>query len=532
MADRILIRSSEARWPAFLLCGCGVAVIITGIVVGIVANNIWLALTLGCVGLVMLFASLFIEAKRIRDLMWITLEPNRFTVTDNIGERSFNDDDIVSIALQYKDNFDNGNHTSTTRTFRVWVVSSADRPELIEMKSKIKLGDADPLHGYISRVVKLLKNRADNERLKNLSVLGEGWELTGKSLILRDPKNGESETPLTDIVSCMNIEEKLKLWKRGEDNAFAHVPLNAANAHLLHLFLEEELAKRPDAEKNEQPTGQLGRIIFERKPKKGIGVAMLVLAGLLVLLVIIMVGFAAGGNNRDAEPLVIMAIAFAVISALLGLAAWISFKSLFRCHQFGVYQRGIIGEKKLLYSEVDAFTCSATRHYHNGAYIGTHLKLAFIPKAELNKPKIVYKTTVKNVDSSLDSMRDEIAKMIGSRMYREVKEGKTVKWNETLTLEPGQLRYIPAAFFGKNPPQTIAYQLISGQNLQQGTLSLFQRGKPKPIVSTGSTTQNFFPGYFAFLALWEDARTQPAPSPVPVAEVEFPDRRSNDFNQQ
>ena len=122
MPDRILIRSTESRWPAFLLCGFGVAVIITGIIVGVAANNLWLALALGGIGLIMLFASFFVEAQRVRQLMWIILEPTRFTIIDNIGERSFNDDDIVSIALQYKDNFENGNRTSITRTFRVWVV--------------------------------------------------------------------------------------------------------------------------------------------------------------------------------------------------------------------------------------------------------------------------------------------------------------------------------------------------------------------------------------------------------------------------
>ncbi|HQR09225.1 MAG TPA: hypothetical protein PLN21_20555, partial [Gemmatales bacterium] len=279
------------------------------------------------------------------------------------------------------------------------------------------------------------------------------------------------------------------------------------------------------------PAGQLGRIIFERKPKKSTGVTLVVVAGILFLITAVMIlgMFAPGGGPKDREPVTILGCVLAVISVVFVLVAWFSFKSLFRCHEYGVYQRGIMGEKKLLYSEVEAFTYSATRHYHNGAYIGTHLKLAFVPRVELTKPKVVYKTTVKNVDSSLDQMRDEIAKMIGSRMYREVKEGKSVKWNEALTLEPGLLRYIPSAFFGKKPPEAVAYQTISGHNLQQGTLSLFQRGKPKPIVSTGSTTRNFFPGYFAFLALWEDARANPSPAPIPVTEAEFPDVGKNEF---
>ncbi len=534
MADRILIRSSESRTPAILVGGGGVVTIIFSIVVVFVWGNIWFGLIKVGVGVIMLLAAFFMEAKRIREMMWITLEPARFTITDNIGERSFYDDDIVSISLQYKNNFDNGNHTSTTRTFQVWVVSSADRPEQIEMKSKIKVGDADPLHDYINRIVKLLKDRADNERLKSLSVLGEGWELTGKSLILRDPKKGETETPLQEIVACMNSEEKLKLWKRGEDEAFAYVPLDAANAHLLHLFLNEELARRPEQGQSEPATGQLGRIIFERRPSKSMAVTLLVVSGILFLITALMILglFIPGGGPKNIEPIVIIGCVFGALCVLLVVGAWISFKALFRCHEYGVYQRSILGEARLLFSEVEAFTYSATPHYHNGAYIGTHLKLVFVPKLELTKPRIVYKTTVKNIDSSLEQMRDDISKRIGSRMYRAVKEGKCVKWNETLTLEPGLLRYIPSALFGKKPAETIAYVAISGHHIQKGTLSLFKRGLPKPIVSAGSTTQDFYPGYFAFKALWEEARANPASAPIPVTETAFPDVRKDKFSEE
>lgn len=518
MGERILIRSSEARWPAFLLGGFGAVIMITGAVLGIVSATLWVGLAMGGIGLFMLFASFYIEAKRIRELMWITLETNRFTVIDNIGERNFADDDIVSIALQYKENFDNGNLKSTTRTFRTWLVASGDRPELIEMKSVIKIGQVDPLAPFINRIVTLLKERSDNERLKNQSVLGEGWELTGKTLILRDPKTGETETTLDEIAASMSIEDKLKLWKKGEDEAFAQLPLSAANAHILHLILQEELAKRPQTDKVE-PTGQLGRIIFERKPKAGYAAASLIIAGLLGIGAIIMiVVMASGAANRNAgDAMIPLTIVCSFVALLLALVGWTMLKSLFRCHEFGVYQRSIAGEKRLLFSEVEAFTYSATRHYHNGAYIGTHLKMAFIPRKELNKSKLVYKTTVKNIDNSLDQMRDEIARMIGSRLYREVKEGKSVTWADTMTLEPALLRYKTTSLFSKNPPQVIAYQHISGHTLHQGTLSLFQRGKPKPFVTAGISAVNFFPGYFAFMTLWEEAKTQPI---APVAEAE------------
>ena len=73
MAERILIRSSESRWPAFLLGGFGIIVMIAGVVFGILSANLVLGLALGGVGLLMLFASFYIEIKRISELMWITL---------------------------------------------------------------------------------------------------------------------------------------------------------------------------------------------------------------------------------------------------------------------------------------------------------------------------------------------------------------------------------------------------------------------------------------------------------------------------
>lgn len=516
MENRILIRSSLSKWPAYLTGAFGVILIIGGIVIGTAANLVWLGMAAGLLGILLIFLAMFMEVNRVKKLMWVTLEPARFTVIDNVGERTFNDDDIVSIALQYKDNFENGNHTSTSRTFRVWVVAQGDRPEQIDMLGKFKIGQPDPLQSFIERIVALLKARADDDRLKNLSVLGEGWELTNKQLLLRHPKTGESETQLSDIAAVMAVEDKLKIWRQGEDEAFAAYPLDAANAHLLQVLLQEELARRPE-ENKPAPTGQLGRIIFERKPKKTLAVFLLIL-GLLVGvlgLILISVLLAGAPAKRDMQAITIVSLVCLLGGALLCIFAWTTFKALFRCHEYGVYQRSALGEKKLLYSEVEAFTYSATRHYHNGAYIGTQLKLAFIPMKDLNKPKLVYSTSVKNVDSSLDQMRDEIAGMIGSRLYREVVAGKAVNWTDAMVLEPGQLRYTVPAIFSKNQPQTIPYQMISGHNVNQGSFSLFQRGKPKPFMTENISAKNFFPGYFAFLALIEGAKTLPKPTVVP-----------------
>ena len=526
MTERILIRSSESRWPAYLLGGFSVLLILAGLLVGLFPQLLWLAFTLVGIGLVLLMTSFYVEAQRIRQLMYISLEERRFTILDRISERSFADDDIVSIALQYKDNFDNGNHTSTTRTFRVWVVASGDRPELIEMKSKIKVGESDPLTGFINRVVSLLKNRADQELLKNQSVLGEGWELTNKSLLLRNAVLGEMEIPLKDLATVMLVEDNLKLWKLGEEAAFASIPLQSANAHLLHLMLEQEFARRPELIKQEPLAGQLGRILFERKPQRSVGLTVAGIAVLMIMSSIVIAGLLLAGAipKREIELMTGVAVGLALLSVLLFIAAWITFKTLFRCHEHGVYLRGAAGEKKLLYSEIESFTYSATKHYHNGAYLGTYLKLAFDPLQTAGKPKIVYKTTIKNADNALDHLRDMISEMIGTRLFNEVMSGKTVNWTEKLILEPGRLRYQPAGFFRRKPFETISYAMISHHTMHQGTLSLFQHGKPKPFVNSSSTARNFFPGYSAFINLMEMADGTASELPEAVLEETHADQ--------
>lgn len=503
MSDRILIRSSESGLPAYLTGGAGVILILAGIVLAVIKNNSIIGFSLGGAGLLLLFASFYIETMRVRNLMWLTTEPHRFTVTDHIGERTFSDDDIVSIALQYKDNFENGNHTSTTRTFRVWVVASGNQPELIEMKSKYKVGQVDPADYFIVRIVKLLKDRADGERLKNQSVLGEGWELTNSSLLIRNLKSEDTETPLSEIVAVQAIEDKLKFWRNGEEVAFAAIPIHAANAHILHLLIEEILAQRGDKIKP-VADGRLGRIIFERKPKKSIGISLLVVAGLLLAasLIFIVVIAAGGADKHEREVMLILAICFLPIAALMGIAAWITFKTIFRCHEFGLYQRGVFREHTLLYTDLNEFTYSATKHYHNGAYLGTHLKMTFFPRAELNKPKMVFGTTIKNVDTSLDVLRDSLAAIIGNRMVQTVQGGQSVPWTDLVTLEHDQLRYIPGSWYGRKPEQTISYHDISGFSIEQGKCTIFQRGKPKPIITLGISKRNFFPGYHAFSVLY------------------------------
>jgi hypothetical protein len=507
---RILVRSSLAQWPSYLIGSIGVVLVAGGIVLATMAQLEPIGILLGIAGIAFIIGAFIFESRRVKQLMWIALEDHRFTVTDNIGERTFNDDDIVSMALKYKENFDNGVMKSMTRTFRIWIVSHAEQPELIEMTGKLALGSIDPLQGFIDRIVSLLKERAYAERAQGHSVLGEKWILEGKKLILRDPNRGEIELTLNEVAAADYIDTSLKLWRRGEEASFAEIPRDSANCHLLKVLLEDELAGRTQPSDQDVSAGQLGRIIFERKQSRTLAIFMLVFAGIFFLTSLIpVVVLLTQARPKEPGGLIIMAAVFLFLSILFALIARYCFRNLFRCHAQGIFYRGLFGESSLLFTEMQAFTFSARRQHNHGVYTGTMLKLAFDPKPEFRHKRIVYRTTVRNVDGSIAALRDQIARKLADDLIEAVRNGQSVEWTPKLTLTPDSLRYIPTGIFTKKPPELLPYDQISGHTMDHGTFAVYAFGQTKPIVSESTAARNFFPGFLAFQALLSEAQRQP-----------------------
>lgn len=505
MDNRILIRSSLARWPAYLCYGLAGILFVVGVICVFAKAPVGLPITLIVLGIALVLGTVMYETHRQARIMWLSLEPTRFTVTDNIGERSFADDDVVSMALQVKDNFTNGNHTSTTRTFRIWVVAQGDQPELIPMVSTNKVAESPPLQPFIDRIVKLLRRRAEEDRLRNLSVLGEGWELTNRQLHLRQLPE-DLEISLDEIVAAQPIDGKLKIWKQGSDEAVASLPLDAANAHLLYVLLQDHLAQRPAVK--EPPAGQLGHIVFEKRTSTSIFFILL-----LLCIVLLMIGAALiisvnveRGKHQDPTGITILAGILLGVGTLFGFLAWMVKRALFRCHACGIYHRGLFRETTLHFHELEEFTYSATKLYNHGSYIGTYVRLAFVPRKESGKKKIVYSTSIKNADAALEHLRNEVGLKLAQKFVDEVLVGKAIQWTNQLTLEPDGLRYKKISLLSKTEPVLIAYKDISHVTLHQETLSFYQSSRPKPFITEQASKKNFYPGYFAIQALMAKAR--------------------------
>ena len=180
-------------------------------------------------------------------------------------------------------------------------------------------------------------------------------------------------------------------------------------------------------------------------------------------------------------------------------AAWGWFHFVFRCHERGGFTASGAGEQRLSYADITQFTYSATRHFHNGAYTGTQFSM----KCAGPQANIGYSAMVNSPDEELDNLRDHIAKVIASRMFRQLQEGRTVAWTADMNFLPAGLQFRRATVFGMGgkPPEVPPYNQIRGVDLKTGVFYLWNQTESKPVITKPVSTPNFFPGYYLILAL-------------------------------
>ena len=105
---------------------------------------------------------------------------------------------------------------------------------------------------------------------------------------------------------------------------------------------------------------------------------------------------------------------------------------VFCCYERGLTRRTGRRERKLRYDEITEFGYSATRIFHNGVYTGTSFRFSFkSPNATIG-----YSASEKKPDSDLEGLRDHIAKVIASRMLRDLRRGVPSPWGTEIVVQP------------------------------------------------------------------------------------------------
>jgi hypothetical protein len=490
MNDRILVRGEVSPWlhagrvisglAFFIGLAIGAAGMVQGWVLAVCGALIWLALEI-----------VAWQARRVRT--WLILHPDGMEFEGPRGPRAIHDSQVTAVALESKKNLSNGELASVSRKFTLW---ADDQPAPVVMENKLKPNSIDPLAELINRLLERLRERFKDELSKGGAVGGDSWQLSSKSIVLgRSPH--EQQIPVSELTAIEMFEGQMCIWRQGNDTAVARLPLGGRNVFLLpalaHPFLSEHQASKSSAD-----TGSLGRVLFERKPRR-MTIGLTVFCGLVMLLVGVIVTIAGLMKQDEAAPLII-GIALSIGGPLVSLLG-ISFAfSSFRCHEQGVFQKNLFGQKTLRYSDVGSFLYSATRHYYNGAYTGTHLLLQFRP-ASPGQPTIKYGATTHGDDDDLDELRDFISRAIAARMAAQINEGLPVAWTPNLQFLPQGICYRPDGLLGKKDFQLLPYADYGGYDLQQGVFYLFAKGRPKYIASEQASADNFFPGFFLLMLL-------------------------------
>ena len=487
MAQRYLVRGEMSGWfyagrvlgPLTLLFG-----------VFMLLLEPWIGgfiFVLGLVLTVLFEASAFaIRSKRC----WLEIGDGGFVVTDRRGTRQVRDDEVQAIAYSSAVNYSNGEPGGFTRKCTLWVHQD---PQPIVMENKFKKEQADPLGVFIDRLLDLLHDGFDAALTAGHAISGDDWRLSQNELFFR--RNGREESLRLEEVTAVEARDgKMGVWRKGQDEPYTGFPVNGRNVWLLRRLVQSRL--KDDEQSDQPPTNGLGRILFQRRSSRA---TVLVLAALAPIVPLI--GIALAWNATDTTMFIAGIIAI-VAGPLLAFASYSCAVSNFRCHEWGVYQKALSGEKRLMYADVASFSYGATRHYHNGAYTGTNISLKFEPPPGTKGGGINYAAQVKNEDADLEQLRDFVGRVMSARMGGELAQGQAVPWTKNMIFRPEGIEYTPAGFFGKKQTQFLRHENYGGWNMDQGVFYLFERGQPKAVMSENVAEANFYPGYYLLLALY------------------------------
>jgi hypothetical protein len=485
----ILVRGELSVWYAVGIIAGIMALIGGGIMVACQVPAGW---AIGAAGLVAALSVASVALRLWLERTWLEDQGAGIVVRDRRGERQIADEQIVALALDVKKYQVQGELKGNNRTLKVWVDNS---PAPIVMANYIRTGHPDPIGIVIERLVAGLSSRMNSDIDRGGSAVGDGWRLEKSHF--HCGASMDHAIPLAEVVAVDVFEQKMCVWRRGEDAAVFKAPLASRNAHLLPLLLESRFPS-PDQQKESPSSTGLGRILFERRPQM-IGVALCAFfsAGAAVG------GVVALGANAGKIEGVLLLLAGLGVSALFAVAAVAQRFMVFRCHERGVYKASLLGQRLLPYASVATFTYSATKHYHNGAYVGTQLSMKFEPLAGSGAPKISYGASVNLADDDLEELRDFISRQLADRMAEHLSTGQPVQWTPNLVFTREGIQYRPAGMLGigRKEPHFLPYDAYGGCNVNEGTFYLFVKGNNSAVMTEPCSAANFYPGFYMLLMM-------------------------------
>ena len=425
------------------------------------------------------------------------------------ARQEFRDRQVTNLQLSYIPMHSQGKLTGRVRTFFVWIKGE---PKPFEFAELVEVDQKDTLEPLIQRLSQKFQKRLAKVLEAGKPLPGKGFNLDKNALTIGKPGK-ETVIPIAQLDAMAIVEDKLNIWKVGEDAPVFKRPFSDKNVYPLSLALDGRIPNRLTDVQTDMinNTGEaslvagtmgpssgseagLGRIIFERKTTT----TELVLLG-FVAAVIAFLGYQVSGDRSAVPNYVFFALAGAL--TLYAFSLW--GKGL-ECRERGVVKTSVFGKKELRYDQLAGFKFGKTAVYVNNVFQGYKIDLKFRPKSEFNGGSTIsYKKKIKEGDTVLESFCSQVSSILAQEMFEELKTSGKTEWTKTLELRADGLVYRPTGLLGgaKEPIQ-IPYGNILKYDVNDGRFLLWVNEKPKSVtIGEPVEQENFFPGFAVFQSI-------------------------------
>lgn len=422
-----------------------------------------------------------------RQRRWLEVEEQACTVFDRHGERRIEDAAVATVKASVREHFSQGQLKAITRR----LVLAAPGPladESLALELRVRIEEYDLLGLLADRLDEAIYRRVKAARLAGEPVEGEGWTLMGDELLVRSGKQS-ALLKISSLSAVSAFDGRLSVWRRGEVEPAASLPLDAANLGALkRSILDEIVATEPDPPK----PGELGRLLFTRGPAAWMKPMRRATVAAIVLAVLAAVALAIARYWEGAS----IAAAFGAGGGLLYLLLADS-SAQYRFHEAGVSRRPLYSgnDRRVLLSDLKSIVYTLTDRYYNGIYAGTQMRLRLGVTANGRMSYWSYSQTMQRTDNDIETYHTLVSRHIAARIWNELQGGATVEWVPRLFFSPDGLLSTPRSFFGgKQEAVLTPFRSIHDIGMDRGQVSIYVVGKKRRHLRLSAAAPNFHAG--------------------------------------
>lgn len=172
---------------------------------------------------------------------------NGFAVEEKSGRREFRDEQVSNLRLSYERKYSEGHLKARERWFTIWV---KNEPKPFHCVDIVKVARTDKLDPLIQRLSQKFQSRLSALLKSGKSLPGAGFKLDQNSLTI-GKAGKESVIPIAKLVTMDVIDEKLCVWKAGQDDPIFRLPFESKNVYPLSLALKglipDKTAEQPES---------------------------------------------------------------------------------------------------------------------------------------------------------------------------------------------------------------------------------------------------------------------------------------------